>query len=270
MKLRLLAAAVLVPVLFVVVFVAPKIVMALILGLMCAIASYEMLSAAGMKNQVRLISYAAVTAFFVPLWCHWGMNTIWGTFGVLVFFSLLFLEILSSHGKLRFERMAVCLTAGLLLPYLLSALMRIMDAVEGRVLVMIPFVTAFLADSGGYFVGRKWGTHKFVPNISPNKSLEGVIGGFALSILGMLLYCFILEFATDFKINYLIAITYGILGAAAGIFGDLCFSVIKRQTGVKDYGNLIPGHGGILDRFDSVIIVAPLIEFLLIILPVVE
>lgn len=270
MKKRLLAAAILIPFLFVVVFALPKFVMAFILALMCAIASYEVMSAAGMKKQIRLVAYSALIAFAVPLWCHWGMNGVWGTFGILAFFGVLFGEILASHGKLRFERMAVCLTAGLLVPYLLCALMRIMDMDDGRVFVMIPFVTAFLADSGAYFVGTKWGKHKFVPNISPNKSLEGVVGGIAASVLGMLIYCLILELATQFKINYLLVITYGIIGAAAGVFGDLCFSVIKRQTGVKDYGNLIPGHGGILDRFDSVIIVAPLIEILLNVLPIME
>ena len=70
--------------------------------------------------------------------------------------------------------------------------------------------------------------------------------------------------------NYLYAITYGIVGALIGTFGDLSFSAVKRQAGIKDYGNLIPGHGGILDRFDSVIFVAPLTEILLRILPVLE
>jgi mannonate dehydratase len=70
-----------------------------------------------------------------------------------------------------------------------------------------------------------------------------------------------------FRVNYGLAMLYGILGSAAGTFGDLCFSVIKRQTGIKDYGNLIPGHGGVLDRFDSMIIVAPVTEAMLILIP---
>ena len=72
-----------------------------------------------------------------------------------------------------------------------------------------------------------------------------------------------------FRVNYGLALLYGILGSAAGTFGDLCFSVIKRQTGIKDYGNLIPGHGGILDRFDSMMVVGPLAEALLILIPLV-
>ena len=70
-----------------------------------------------------------------------------------------------------------------------------------------------------------------------------------------------------FEINYIFAVIYGILGSVGAVFGDLSFSVIKRQTGIKDYGNLIPGHGGILDRFDSMMVVGPLAEILLILLP---
>jgi phosphatidate cytidylyltransferase len=80
-------------------------------------------------------------------------------------------------------------------------------------------------------------------------------------------YAMVLQFAFGFTINYFYVAIYGILGSLAGVMGDLSFSVIKRQTGIKDYGHLIPGHGGILDRFDSVILVAPLMEALLIVMP---
>ena len=133
--------------------------------------------------------------------------------------------------------------------------------------MMLPFVVAFLADSGAYFVGVTLGKHKLCPVISPKKTVEGLLGGIALAILGTVVYGLILQLGFGFKVNYFLVVVYGVLGSLASVMGDLSFSVIKRQTGIKDYGHLIPGHGGILDRFDSVIVVAPLIEALLLFLP---
>ena len=104
--------------------------------------------------------------------------------------------------------------------------------------------------------------------VSPNKTIEGAVGGLLAAMVGMILYALVLDLGFHFDVNYGIAILYGLIGSAVGVFGDLIFSVIKRQTGIKDYGNLIPGHGGILDRFDSVMMVAPLMEALLVLLPV--
>ena len=94
-----------------------------------------------------------------------------------------------------------------------------------------------------------------------------MVGGALASVLGMLLYTLIMGTFFQMQVNYLAAVVFGLASAAGSVFGDLCFSVIKRQTGIKDYGNLIPGHGGILDRFDSMMVVGPLAEALLILLP---
>ena len=116
-------------------------------------------------------------------------------------------------------------------------------------------------------MGTLFGKHKLCPIISPKKTVEGLIGGLVLAVVGMVVYGLILQFGFKFKVNYFYVVIYGLLGALGGVFGDLSFSVIKRQTGIKDYGHLIPGHGGILDRFDSVIVVAPLVEALLLLMP---
>lgn len=140
----------------------------------------------------------------------------------------------------------------------------------GRYVILIPFAVAFLSDGGAYFVGLKFGKHKLAPVVSPNKTIEGVFGGVAAAVLGMLIYGVILRWPFGFEVNFLLAMLYGLLGSLIGTFGDLCFSVIKRQTGIKDYGNLIPGHGGALDRLDSLVLVAPLMEALLMILPMIN
>ena len=135
---------------------------------------------------------------------------------------------------------------------------------------LLVFIGAWITDIFAYFCGMlfgRGGKHKLIPDVSPKKTVEGAIGGLIAAVLGMLLYMFILDIAFGFTVNYLHAVIYGALGAGGATFGDLMFSVIKRQTGIKDYGKLLPGHGGILDRFDSVTVVAPLAEVLLLILP---
>jgi len=186
--------------------------------------------------------------------------------GLMVFVMILFGEMMHDHVKVRFSMISASMVAGVVVPYLLSALIRILTMKIGRYVIMVPFVVAFLNDAGAYFVGLKFGKHKLAPVVSPNKTIEGVFGGMAAAVVGMLIYALILHMA-DFYVNVGLALLYGILGSAVGVFGDLCFSIIKRQTGIKDYGNLIPGHGGVLDRFDSLMTVAPLMEALLLLIP---
>ena len=95
------------------------------------------------------------------------------------------------------------------------------------------------------------------------------MGGLAFAMVGMLVYAVILDWPLKFDVNYGLALLYGLAGSLVGTFGDLCFSVVKRQTGMKDYGNLIPGHGGVLDRLDSLVLVAPLMEAFLLTIPLV-
>ncbi|MNI47465.1 Phosphatidate cytidylyltransferase [compost metagenome] len=122
---------------------------------------------------------------------------------------------------------------------------------------------AFASDTFAYFIGSKFGKTKLCPDISPKKTVEGAIGG----ILGvMITYCVITYIANtyfmmDFNIIYILLA--GVIAGISGQFGDLSASAIKRYCKVKDFGNLMPGHGGILDRFDSILFVAPIIYIFL-------
>ena len=268
MKTRVITAVALLPLLLLVVLAAPKIFTALLFAAMAAIAAYELLSGTGLVKEFRLCLYSAVSAFWCILWCGLSISYAWLLLGVLVFWVLIFAEMMASQMQLGFDKAAVCMVAGVIIPLLFGAIVRLQGHAQGRFYILIPFVLAFLSDTGAYFAGLRFGKHKLAPVISPKKTVEGVFGGVLGAIVGMVIYCAILQIFFQFRVNYLYALIYGVFGSAAGVFGDLCFSVIKRQTGIKDYGNLFPGHGGILDRFDSTMVVAPLVEILMVLLPV--
>ncbi len=269
MKTRIIAAAALLPALLIIVLLLPGIFTAILFGLMAAIAAYELLYATKFVKMPRLIGYTALMAFLVALWSYFGHSYPAALIGMLLFAAVLYAELLASKCKIPYQKIALCFAGGLLIPFMLTALVRLRSAENGGFLILIPFVLAFLSDTGAYFAGCFLGKHKLAPVISPKKTVEGVVGGVVGAIVGMIIYCFILDIAFGFQVNYFYAFVYGTIGSVAAVFGDLSFSAIKRQTGIKDYGNLIPGHGGILDRFDSMTVVAPLTEALLILIPVV-
>lgn len=267
MKKRIITAAILVPLLVGLVLAGPKIISAVVLGVLLAVAVYELLYRTGYIRRPRLVIYSAVMAFGICMWSSYG--AVHGVFVLmnLAFFSLLFAEMMMDHIKVRLEMLGMCVLGGEIIPYMLSSVIRILGTTMGRYFVLIPFVVAFLSDAGAYFIGLKFGRHKLSPVISPNKTVEGVVGGLVFSVVGMLIYAAVLALACKLHVNFLLALLYGFAGSGIGTFGDLCFSAIKRQTGIKDYGTLFPGHGGVLDRLDSLVTVAPLMEALLLLLP---
>ena len=268
MKPRVITAAVLIPVLLLLLMVAPTIVTAIVWGLLLAIAAYELLYCTGLVRESRLVVHAAVMAFAVVLWSHFDAIHAYGQIGLMIFLAVLFAEMMLSHVKITFDKVCMCIVAGFVIPFLLSSLIRILVMSRiGRYMVLIPFIVAFTSDAGAYFAGRFFGRHKLAPVVSQHKTIEGAIGGIIAAVASMIIYCIILQFVFNFNVKYGYAVIYGLLGSLVGVFGDLCFSVVKRQTGIKDYGNLIPGHGGVLDRFDSMMMVGPLMESLLILIP---
>lgn len=268
MKIRTIASFALLPFVIIIALFAPKIITALCLGAMCSIAAYEMLYTTKLMRNPRMLLYTMVVAFLVAIWSFLGSVTVLAAVLAFVFFVMVFAEIMLSGMKISYTRACLCFTSGLLLPYMLCAIVRILMRPDGRFFILVPFAVAFISDAFAYLIGMKLGKHKLSPVISPNKSIEGVAGGVTVTIIGMVIYGLVLQFAFGFKVNYFFAVIYAVFGSAAGVFGDLCFSIIKRQTGIKDYGKIIPGHGGILDRFDSMILVAPLMEALLFLLPI--
>lgn len=270
MKTRIIAGVAMIATLFVLVFALPKVAAATVFGVLMAIGSYELLYGTGLVHHRRLVAYSSVMAFVVTMWSYYGAIQAYLQLLLLIFAMVLFMEMMIDHVKVRISMIGECLLGGFMVPFLLSAVIRILSLKLGRYFILLPFVIACVNDAGAYFVGMRFGKHKLAPVVSPNKTIEGMLGGIVSAVISVIIYCLVLQFAEDFQVNYFFALIYAVVGACAGVFGDLCFSIIKRQTGIKDYGNLIPGHGGVLDRLDSMMTVAPLVEVLLLLLPIVE
>lgn len=272
LKTRVIVAVVGIPLLIAVIFFTPLPAFACVVGAIAAYAALEFIRSAAPDSEVRFIAYAMAAAFVTPVGVCLGAENY--VIGVTVFalFAIMLCELIIAREKgreLAVSTVTVVMFAGAAMPVILSALIRLgLMGGDGLtpVYVFLPFVITFSSDSGAYFAGVYLGKHKLIPNVSPNKTIEGSIGGFVLCIAAALLYGFILS-RLGFAVSYLLLVVYGFFGSLACQIGDLAFSAIKRSCGVKDFGSLIPGHGGVLDRFDSMFFVAPVVEILVLIAP---
>ena len=131
----------------------------------------------------------------------------------------------------------------------------------GEYIYLLVFICAWMTDIFAYFTGRFLGKHKLIPAVSPKKTVEGAIGGIVFCVISVVVFGLIIDyfFIGDGKGNYLVLAISAVFISVVSQIGDLIMSVIKRHYGIKDYGKIFPGHGGILDRFDSVLAVSILL-----------
>ena len=283
MKTRIITAAVLLPVFFLILFVFPSYILTFVVSIICAIAAYELIRAVKIRN-ISVLVYSLIAAIFVPMAIYLSTLLLYPVLTLItlllsIFFTficLLLIEVAltfknpksKARGtQLKFRYIPVAVAAGILIPLMLSTLVVLKSMPYGHLFVLLPIIITILTDSGAYFTGITIGKRKAFPRISPNKTVEGCIGGIIAGILGMVLYGFILTLTTSLTIVFPALLLYGLLGAVITELGDLMFSLIKRKCGIKDFGTLMPGHGGALDRFDSLIFTAPVIYLLVVPIP---
>lgn len=267
---RILVSVVLAPLFFAVLFFPPTICLAVVVSAIAAMASYELLRATRVAHHNRMYVYTALSAAAIPMgyWFGWGRVVSQGA--ALFLMAALFLIAIRLYDREKavgFEQVMVCLFGGLMIPMSLSALVQLREMEHGQYLVLLPVICAFLTDAGAYFAGVFLGRHRGITRVSPNKSLEGYIGGILSGGVFMLLYGLLLEHFAQLEVSFPVLALYGLAGSAITELGDLSFSLVKRQYGVKDYGTLLPGHGGMLDRFDSMTFAAPMLLLLVELIP---
>lgn len=159
--------------------------------------------------------------------------------------------------RIKPQKTPAAVFISLFIPLFYRSIPELRKMEDGMYIVFLMIIESILTEMGGYFIGRKFGKHKLAPVISPNKTWEGAIGGTAAAVLLLNVIAFICSRLTGFSVSVLRFEIYLILGSLIGQYADLSTSVIKRVCGVKDYGEIFPGHGGVLDRFDSQLYSAP-------------
>ena len=240
MKNRILVACVGVPIILVVLFVLPAPVTPALIAVLSAIGTYEALHAIGM-NHPRISLYTAIIALAIPFWVYFGESRRIGLLVLLIYLVAVFAEAFASHLRVKIDKVG----AGFFFAFVIS------------------YCLSFVVDAGAMISGMFLGKHQMVPHLSPKKTWEGSIGGLITGVVIAIVYGIVFHFITKVEVNYYFLAVYGILGGVITEVGDLAFSYVKRNRKIKDFGHIFPGHGGVLDRFDSVIFCAPLIELLI-------
>ena len=270
---RILVAVIFVPILFVIMMFLPPVVWTILVALIAAVAAYELIRATGegkVSAPMKVITIVAAAA--IPIGCWRGKGTMLIGVAAFAVLACCFWCAIRAYdedgGSIRLYQVLLCGFGGVIIPAGLSALVVLKCMENGRYLVLFAVLLTFITDGGAYFAGVFLGKHRGITKVSPNKSLEGYIGGLVTGVVFAVVYGLIISAVTDRPVNYVILILCGLVGALFTELGDLSFSLIKRQYGVKDYGSLLPGHGGMLDRFDSMIFCGPVVLFFVTLAPI--
>lgn len=264
MKTRIITGIFLIP-LLVGVLCLPVSFMAIAVSLVCIFGIYEFFRATALSDKKPLCAICYAVTALIPIYA-WGgcpyLNTPWAFYAMLYLFGIaVFSVMLACREKISVKDAGLAAFGVLYIPAFLSCIVLTRLLENGEYFVWLPFIGAFCTDTFAYFSGVFFGKHKLCPQISPKKTIEGSVGGTAGCILIVLLFGILLESLFDVDTSPARLAVLGLLIAIVSQLGDLTASIIKRTFGIKDYGNLFPGHGGILDRLDSVIAVSPLVFF---------
>ncbi len=243
------------------------IAISLVTGLMCG----ELLTAKGLHKNLRISIPSILFGVAMPLLS----STDFVFIPLYLFTVILFITAVLCHEKISAEESMFAFGGSLLITLSMTSIAYVACGAKGLAplynvsdtdkaftafWIVLTLAIPWFADSGAYFAGMLFGKHKLCPTISPKKTIEGAVGGLVCGFLSSILVGFVFtNIYSGVSINYIPLIVIGLVNPIVSIFGDLTFSIIKRSCGIKDFGSIMPGHGGVLDRFDSIILCAPLV-----------
>lgn len=261
---RVITGVILAALLLVLVIFSETIAFPIALGLCALLGVYEMLGCIGVrKNIVISICLLTMTLVSVAASMQIQADSVFVAVYASILFCilmLLFASAVFSRGAIPVEKVCIAFTSCAFVVTGFICLIMLRDMEIGKYVFLLAFLGPWMTDTFAYFTGFFFGKHKLIPDVSPKKTIEGSIGGTVFCIGFCALYGYLARnyLYADLPPVYAFAIL-GLIVALVAQVGDLIFSLIKRKYGIKDYGFIFPGHGGILDRFDSIIATAPLL-----------
>lgn len=256
MKSRIFVAVLGVPLLLYVVLYGPEWLMALALAALSGVAAYELMKCVGvMRASPPLCCLTAVAAGWSVL-CGWALHE-WLLPSLTLYCLLAFAAAVWKAGSIKTTHLLAGIFGAVLIPYAFSSFFRIHGLGGHRGYLLLPFILSFACDTFAYFAGLTMGRHKLAPKVSPKKTVEGSVGGLVGNVLCGLVFAYVMNRWFGGSISYGSMAMLALFCGVVAQLGDLSFSLIKREFGIKDYGKIFLAHGGVLDRFDSVLFVAP-------------
>ncbi|WHH58971.1 phosphatidate cytidylyltransferase [Petroclostridium sp. X23] len=246
-------------IILVVVLTSNKIFINIGVAVISVLALHELFCAAGNMQNTSLVSLAFISsvimAFSNFMEQKFIMPMIYG------YIILLFVIILIKHNTIKLSHIAITCFSTVYISYFFSHIVFTRYLPEGNILIWMIFLGAWTTDTFAFFVGTSMGKRKLWPEISPKKTVEGALGGIIGCGLSFLLFGYLIHYFGNHNVHYGSLFVLGLACSIVSQLGDLSASIIKRQYNIKDFGRIMPGHGGVLDRFDSIVFVAPLVYY---------
>lgn len=266
MKQRIITSIVGIAVGITVIMLNGTVIYPLFVALIAILSVHEILTVCGCGYKKFPVHYIFCMAFSaaMPILTYYHVPDIWRLFAASVIVFFMFAGFVADNKKLSFDKLAVMVTVTCLLSLSVTCLvsLRNISEVHRICYVVMALMAAWVPDAGAYFVGTAMGKHKLCPDISPKKTVEGAVGGLIVTgivfgIAGLVYRQVMLGKGIEFSVNYPLLMAVAVIAAFISMVGDLSASLLKREYGIKDFGKLLPGHGGMVDRFDSVYFVLP-------------
>jgi phosphatidate cytidylyltransferase len=276
MKNRTISSIVIIAIALALVIFSSYIVFPIGLSVLALFAVFEVIRVIGVNKKLVITIPAYLMAIAFPILSYFTDKAtllyLLLALAAAMFVYLFWLLAISifSKGKIGFPCVSEVFVSVLYVVVSVSSLslLRYLDRGIGVFFVVLVFVIAWVCDTSAFAVGVLLGKHKLIPEISPKKTVEGAIGGIVFTFIACLVYGFGLDLILqDISVKYLVIGLCGALLPVVSQLGDLIASLIKREHGVKDYGTILPGHGGLMDRFDSVMSVSPILLIICLIFP---